>query len=468
MSVEHGLTALSPLDGRYRSKLAGLADAFSEQALIRQRLRVEVEWFIALAQHPGIADLPPLDDAQQDALRLVHEKLTPADAVGVKEIEARIGHDVKSVEYLLKERLDEMGLGAHREFVHFACTSEDINNIAYALMLQEGVQEHWTPAAHRLRDAVAALARDTRAVAMVSHTHGQTAVPTTFGKELAVFVARWDRQLDRIEGHEYRGKLNGATGTFSAHVAAYPEVDWVALSRAFVERFGLTWNPLTTQIEPHDHIAELFHALARFNTVLVDFAADMWAYVSMGYLRQRLVDGEVGSSTMPHKINPIHFENAEANASLSTALLQHLAVKLPVSRLQRDLTDSSTIRNNGTAVGHGLLALLSAADGFRRVAVDQVVVDADLDQAWEVLGEAVQTVLRKHGADDPYAAMKKATRGQQTTAESIRAAIAAVDLPDDDRRRLEALTPATYVGLADRLVDELGPDRGAAPEGAAG
>jgi adenylosuccinate lyase len=434
------LRAISPLDGRYERQVAELRDHVSEWALIRARVRVEVEWLLVLA--------PDLDAAP---LRALVDGFSGADADEVKAIEARTNHDVKAVEYFLRERVPERV----RELVHFGLTSEDVNNLAYALLLRGAVLDVWRPAASELVDGVTALAVATAGVPLLSRTHGQPATPTTFGKEMAVFVGRWRRQLDQLERQEFRGKLNGAVGTYGALVVARPEVDWEDVSRRFVESLGLVWAPLTTQIEPHDWIAELFHLLARFNAILVDFDRDVWAYVSRGLVRQRPVAGEVGSSTMPHKVNPIDFENSEANAGVGSALALHMASTLPVSRLQRDLSDSSLLRNSGAVVGHSLLAVRSALRGLGKISVDEAALAAELDGAWEVLAEAVQTVMRKRGGGDPYEQLKALTRGAGIDRERLREFVAAADLDAEDRERLLALTPAQYVGLAERLVEHL-------------
>jgi adenylosuccinate lyase len=437
--VSDPLAALSPLDGRYRAQVEALAGHLSEQALIRRRVQVEVEWLLVLAPD------------QPAELRRLHEGFSAADAEAVKAIERRTNHDVKAVEYWLRDRVDP----AVRELLHFGLTSEDVNNLAYALMLRDAVREVWRPAAGELCDAVAALARETRGVALLSRTHGQPATPTTFGKELAVFVLRWRRQLAQVDAQEFRGKLNGAVGTYGALAVARPDADWPDVSRRFVEGLGLTWSPVTTQIEPHDWIAELFHALARFNAILVDFDRDVWAYVSRGLVRQRVVAGEVGSSTMPHKVNPIDFENSEANAGVSTALATHMATTLAVSRLQRDLSDSSLLRNAGVVVGHALLAVRSALRGLGKIEVDAAAMRAELDDAWEVLAEAVQTVMRKRGGEDPYDQLKALTRGARIDREALRSFVAGLDVDPEDRERLLALTPADYTGLAEALVDRL-------------
>jgi adenylosuccinate lyase len=449
------LDAVSPLDGRYRDQIAPLAAYFSEEALIRQRVGVEVEWLIALAAEPAIPEVRPFTAEEVAALRGIVTGVDEAAAARVKEIERTTRHDVKAVEYFLKERLAGTALAPVAEFLHFACTSEDINNLAYGRMLQGGLREIWLPQAEKLVAAVAAQAEALRDVPMLAHTHGQPASPTTAGKELAVFVYRWRRQLRRIRDLEYLGKFNGAVGNFNAHTAAYPDAPWEAIARAFVEGLGLTYNPLTTQIEPHDYLAECCHALVRFNTITVDFDRDLWFYISLGYFKQRVVAGEVGSSTMPHKVNPINFENSEANMELSTALLTHLATRLPVSRLQRDLTDSSALRNLGVGIAHSYLALRSAQRGLGELSVDRAALERDLDANWEVLAEAVQTVMRKAGHPNPYEKLKELTRGARITAADMRAFVERLDLPSADRARLLTQTPATYTGLAAALVDHI-------------
>jgi adenylosuccinate lyase len=445
--------SLSPLDGRYAPQVETYANSFSEEALFRQRFAVEVEWFLALAAEPGIPELPPVaPDAVPTLKRWVAEFGT-ADVARIKDIERQINHDVKAVEYYLKERLAGIGFGSEAEFVHFGCTSEDINNLAHALMLRHGLEAAWLPDAGELIDAVWTMAASTAALPMPSHTHGQPASPTTLGKELAVFANRWDRQFKAVRGATLLGKFNGAVGTYAAHAVAFPDVDWIGLSRRFVESFGLAWNPLTTQIEPHDTLAEFFHAITRFNSILIDFCRDMWEYISRGYLQQRAVAGEVGSSTMPHKVNPIDFENAEANAGVSSALLEHLASKLAVSRMQRDLSDSSAIRNMGTAVAHSGLALRNARRGMSRVSPSPDVMAAELDEQWEVLAEPIQTVMRRYGLPEPYEQLKALTRGVRVTAEDVRAFICNLGLPPDAEKRLLELTPAGYTGLASDLVE---------------
>jgi adenylosuccinate lyase len=446
---------LSPLDGRYEGQIEELRGYFSEWALIKYRVHVEIEWLIAMGDRPEIHDVRPLTEDEKRLLRSWVEQFDDASAGRVKEIERTTRHDVKAVEYFIREMLHDTSVAPLEEFVHFCCTSEDINNLAYALMLKEGVARAWLPLATHMVGDVAALAEANRDVAMLTRTHGQTASPSTLGKELAVFVYRWRRQLEQIRRQDYLGKFSGAVGSFNAHHVAYPDAPWPEISRAFVEGLGLTWNPLTTQIEPHDYMAELFHAVIRFNTVTLDFDRDMWSYISLGYFRQKVVGGEVGSSTMPHKVNPIDFENSEANLGVSTALFEHLSTKLPVSRLQRDLTDSSALRNVGVAFGHAVVALHSARRGISRVAVDHEALERDLDDSWEVLGEAIQTVMRRVGHPGAYERMKELTRGTAVTQKGLERFIRSLGLPKDDEERLVALTPGTYTGRASELVDRI-------------
>jgi len=448
------LRSLSPLDGRYAAQTASLAPYFSEFALIRFRIQVEVEWLITLAARPEIDAVRPLTFAEMELLRKLVTRFDDEAAEVVKEIERTTNHDVKAVEYFIKRQLKGTSLEDVLEWVHFACTSEDINNLAHALMLQGGVGEVWLPRARGFVDKVSALAADWAPVPMLARTHGQTASPTTVGKELAVFVARWRRQLKQIEAQEYLGKLNGAVGNFNAHTSAFPDAPWPEIAREFVTSLGLTYNPLTTQIESHDYIAELFHALTRFNNIALDFARDIWSYVSLGYFKQRVVAGEVGSSTMPHKVNPIDFENAEANLGLANATLEHLAAKLAVSRLQRDLSDSSALRNLGVGVGHSLLALVALERGLGKLTLNEPALASDLDNAWEVLAEPIQTVMRKAGHANPYEQLKELTRGARMDAAKIQAFVTELDLPAEDKKRLLAMTPGSYVGLAAELARE--------------
>ncbi|KFN50874.1 adenylosuccinate lyase [Arenimonas composti] len=447
------LTALSPLDGRYAGKAAALRPVFSEAGLIRARIRVEVEWLLALAAEPGIVELSALSEGATSRLRGLVDDFSNADAARVKEIERTTNHDVKAVEYFIKERLrDDAELAPALEFVHFACTSEDINNLAYALMLREGMASVLAPATAGVVETLRAMAHDLAELPMLSRTHGQTASPTTLGKELANVVARLQRQVAIRDRIEFPGKINGAVGNYNAHVVAYPDVDWAAFAQRFVGSLGLDFNPYTTQIEPHDGIAELCDAQRRINTILVDLCRDVWGYISLGYFRQAVKAGEVGSSTMPHKVNPIDFENAEGNFGLANALLGHFAEKLPISRWQRDLTDSTVLRALGTAFGHTLIALDALQRGLGKLSANADRLAADLDAAWEVLAEPVQTVMRRHGLPNPYEQLKELTRGQGIDAEAMRAFIAGLDLPADAKARLAALSPGSYTGLAAKLA----------------
>ena len=449
------LLALSPLDGRYAAKVDALRPIFSEYGLVRARVRVEVEWLLALAAEPGIVELAPFPADAAARLRALADGFSADDAARVKAIERTTNHDVKAVEYFIKERLEgDAALAPALEFVHFACTSEDINNLAYGLMLAEARAAVLLPALDGIVASLRALAHAQAAQPMLSRTHGQTASPTTLGKEMANVVARLERQRAQLAAVELTGKVNGAVGNYNAHVAAYPEVDWPVFARRFVEGLGLVFNPYTTQIEPHDCIAELGDAARRANTILVDLCRDTWGYISLGYFQQKLREGEVGSSTMPHKVNPIDFENAEGNFGVANALFGHFSEKLPISRWQRDLTDSTVLRALGTAFGHTLVALDSLAKGLGKLTVAPDRLGADLDAAWEVLAEAVQTVMRRHGLPNPYEQLKALTRGQGITADSMRAFIDGLDLPAAERDRLLALTPAGYTGLAARLAGE--------------
>ena len=461
--------ALGPLDGRYRGAVAPLVDHLSEAALNRERVHVEVEWLIHLTAHHVVPGAPVLSPREQEYLRGVVASFGAAEIAELGAIEKKTVHDVKAVEYFLKDRLaaapsvlgDSTVLPAVGELVHFACTSEDINNLSYALIVRGAVEQVWLPAARALVADLTALAREHAGVPLLALTHGQPATPTTLGKEVAVLAHRLGRQLRRIERAEYLGKLNGATGTFGAHVVAVPGADWPEVSRTFVEQLGLTWNPLTTQIESHDWQAELYADVARFNRVLHNLSTDMWTYISNGVFIQIPVAGATGSSTMPHKVNPIRFENAEANLEISSALLDTLASTLITSRLQRDLTDSTTQRNIGIAFGHSLLAIDNVRRGLGGLSVDRAALERELDANWEVLGEPVQSAMRAAsvagvtGMENPYERLKELTRGRRLTAEDMRAFIAGLGLPDDVAARLTTLTPATYTGLAADLVGYL-------------
>ena len=458
--------ALGALDGRYRSAVAPLVDHLSEAALNRERVRVEVEWLIHLTSYAVVPGVRALTSAEQAALRGVVECFGPSDIAELAEIERVTVHDVKAVEYYLKKRLTaiapdptDAGLA---ELIHFACTSEDINNLAYALMVKGAVEQVWLPRATGLVEQLSEMARDLADVPLLAHTHGQPATPTTMGKELAVAAFRLRRQLARVSGTAYLGKFNGATGTYGAHLAAVPDHDWQATSRAFVEGLGLAWNPLTTQIESHDWQAEVYADMARFNRILHGLAVDMWTYISKGYFAQVRGQGTVGSSTMPHKVNPIRFENAEANLEVSTALLDVLGSTLVESRMQRDLTDSSMQRNIGTAFGHSLLAIDNVCRGLAGLDAVPAVMAADLEANWEVLAEPIQSAMRAlaargvPGMDQPYERLKELTRGRRIGADDLRAFIDGLGLPEDVRLRLQAMTPHNYVGIAPALVDHLG------------
>jgi adenylosuccinate lyase len=450
------LTALSPLDGRYAAKVGPLRPIFSEYGLMHRRVLVEVRWLIALADEKTIAEVAPLSAAARQALETLATGFSSQDAEAIKAIEATTNHDVKAVEYFIKQRIGETPeLAKAKEFVHFACTSEDINNLSYALMLRDARDDVLLPTLDKAIARLRNMSHTMSSMAMLSRTHGQTASPTTLGKELANVVERLNRQRAQIAHVELLGKINGAVGNYNAHVVAYPEVDWKGVSERFVQSLGLVWNEYTTQIEPHDCIAEMCDAMRRANTILIDLCRDVWGYISLGYFRQQLKAGEVGSSTMPHKVNPIDFENAEGNFGLANALLCHFAEKLPISRWQRDLTDSTVLRAIGTAFGHTQVALESLLRGLAKLTPDPARLAADLDANWEVLGEAVQTVMRRYGLPEPYEQLKMLTRGQGITRDSLQKFINGLDLPDDAKRRLLALTPATYLGLAVPLASEI-------------
>lgn len=446
------IRAISPLDGRYLEQTSALADYFSEWALMKFRVHVEVEWLIKLSQTENLKEVRPFSAEEVALLREVASSFNDESAERIKEIERTTKHDVKAVEYYIKEQLKNSSLGDVLEFVHFACTSEDINNLSHGLMTKGGIVDVWLPMAEKLVGAVAQLAEDTKDISMLARTHGQTASPTTVGKELAVFVYRWQRQLRQIRALEYLGKINGAVGNFNAHTSAYPNVAWEELAVSFVEGLGLTYNPLTTQIEPHDYLAEAYHALIRFNNITLDFDRDIWQYISLAYFKQRPVAGEVGSSTMPHKVNPINFENSEANMGISNAVLDHLANKLPISRMQRDLTDSSALRNMGVGIAHSYLALQSALRGLSQLSVNPQALEQDLNNSWEVLAEAVQTVMRKAGHENPYEKLKDLTRGADINVDTMRAFINDLDLEAEDKQRLLDMTPGSYIGIAADLV----------------
>jgi len=443
------LTAVSPIDGRYGAKTASLREVFSEYGLIKRRVLVEVRWLQQLAQMPAIAEVPALSPAAHALLDDIASGFSPIDARRIKDIEATTNHDVKAVEYFIKERFaGNAELEAIAEFVHFACTSEDINNLSHALMLRDGMEQILLPAMGKIIGSLTALATGHADVAMLSRTHGQTASPTTMGKELANVAARLRRQLQQLQAMEYLGKINGAVGNYNAHLSAYPDVDWQASAEAFVNSLGLTWNPYTTQIEPHDYMAELFDAVARFNTILIDLNRDIWGYISLGYFKQRTIAGEVGSSTMPHKVNPIDFENSEGNLGLANAVFQHLAAKLPISRWQRDLTDSTVLRNMGVGFGYSLIAYEASLKGIGKLQLNEARLAEDLDQSWEVLAEPIQTVMRRYGIEKPYEKLKELTRGQDMNRETLARFISDLPLPKEAQEQLLALTPAGYTGNA--------------------
>ncbi len=450
------LTALSPLDGRYAAKVDALRPIFSEYGLMHRRVVVEIAWLIALSDEAGIAELPPFAAAARASLQKIADGFSVADATRIKQIEATTNHDVKAVEYFIKERVgDDPALTQAKEFVHFACTSEDINNLSYAVMLRDAREHVLLPEADKTIARLRELAHAYADLPMLSRTHGQTASPTTLGKEMANVVARLERQRAQLAAIDIPGKINGAVGNFNAHLISYPEIDWRAFSRRFVESLGLQWQAYTTQIEPHDGVAELCDAQRRIDTILIDLARDVWGYISLGYFRQKLKAGEVGSSTMPHKVNPIDFENAEGNLGVANALFGHFSEKLPISRWQRDLTDSTTLRALGEAFGHALIGFASLERGLGKLEVNADRIAVDLDHAWEVLAEAIQTVMRRHGLPEPYEQLKALTRGKGIARETLQTFIASLALPDADKQRLLALTPDTYIGLAADLARDV-------------
>ncbi|MBU2675767.1 MAG: adenylosuccinate lyase [Gammaproteobacteria bacterium] len=450
------LRALSPTDGRYSEKVNELRDFFSEYGLIRYRVLVEVRWLQCLSDESDIAEVGPISSAMKDVLNDIVDDFSLDDAERVKKIESTTNHDVKAVEYFIREKLgDGPETQPLKDFLHFSCTSEDINNLSYALMLRFARSEVLVPQMRSLRHLLKGMAHEHADVAMLSRTHGQTASPTTLGKELANVVARLDRAQRQFAAVEILGKFNGAVGNYNAHVIAYPDADWVAISQRFIKSLGIHPNPYTTQIEPHDWTAEYSHALFRYNTILIDFARDIWGYISLGYFKQKVAKNEVGSSTMPHKVNPIDFENAEGNLGLSNALLSHFAEKLPISRWQRDLTDSTVQRNFGVATGYLVIALQSLQKGVGKLEVNRDAIDADVSEAWEILGEAVQTVMRRHGIPEPYEKLKALTRGQAVTKKVLREFIRTLDIPDSETERLLELTPETYIGLAAKQARDI-------------
>ncbi|WGZ89906.1 MAG: adenylosuccinate lyase [Candidatus Thiocaldithrix dubininis] len=443
------LTALSPTDGRYADKTKALRPWFSEYGLIYHRVLVEIRWLQRLAAHPQITEVPALSAQANEFLEAILKNFAQEDALRVKAIERTTNHDVKAVEYYLKEKIaGQAELEAISEFIHFACTSEDINNLSYALMLQGGMQQVILPELDKIIQAIRQLAHDYASIPMLSRTHGQPASPTTLGKEMANVAYRLQRQYSQIQAAQYLGKINGAVGNYNAHLSAYPELDWQGTAQQFVESLDLTWNPYTIQIEPHDYIAEIFDALVRFNTILIDFSRDVWGYISLGHFKQKVIAGEVGSSTMPHKVNPIDFENAEGNLGIANALMTHLAQKLPISRWQRDLTDSTVLRTLGVGLGHSLIAYQSALKGISKLQVNEASLAADLEANWEVLAEPIQTVMRRYGIEQPYEKLKALTRGQRITPERLREFVNDLAIPAEAKAQLLAMTPANYIGNA--------------------
>ena len=442
------LNAISPVDGRYGSKTIPLRKIFSEYGLIHARVLVEVRWLQQLSRHTGIPEVPAFSAATNAQLDAIAADFSTADAQAIKDIERTTNHDVKAVEYFLKNKFaGNAELEAVLEFVHFACTSEDINNLSHALMLKAG-RDVFVADAQTLIDGITKLAHDFASDSMLSRTHGQTASPTTVGKEMANVVARLRRQLHAAQSVELLGKINGAVGNYNAHFSAYPDIDWQTNAQEFVESIGLTFNPYTTQIEPHDYIAELFDAIARFNTILIDFNRDVWGYISLGYFKQKTIAGEVGSSTMPHKVNPIDFENSEGNLGIANAIFTHLAQKLPISRWQRDLTDSTVLRNMGVGFGYGMIAYASTLKGISKLEINRARIAQDLDNSWEVLAEPIQTIMRRYNVAEPYEKLKALTRGQAITKEVLAAFVETLDIPEHAKQTMRDLTPANYIGNA--------------------
>ena len=443
------LTAISPIDGRYGSKIASLRGIFSEFGLIRARVEVEIRWLQCLANHPGISEVPVFSAEADKLLNAIVDDFSEASAQRIKDIERTTNHDVKAVEYFLKEKIagnDE--LEAVSEFIHFACTSEDINNLSHGLMLKTGLDEVLLPTLEKIENAITQLAHQYADMPVLSRTHGQTASPSTMGKVMANVAARLRRQLKHIKNVEILGKINGAVGNYNAHLSAYPDIDWAANAQEFVTSLGLEWNPYTTQIEPHDYIADLYDAIARFNTILIDFDRDVWGYISLGYFKQKTVAGEIGSSTMPHKVNPIDFENSEGNLGIANAIMSHLAQKLPISRWQRDLTDSTVLRNLGVGLGHSVIAYEATLKGIGKLEINEQRLAEDLNSAWEVLAEPIQTVMRRYGIEKPYEKLKELTRGKAITQEALVAFVDTLEIPEQEKVRLKAMSPASYIGNA--------------------
>jgi len=452
--LTHQITAISPIDGRYASKTSDLRNVFSEYGLIYHRLLVEIRWLQALSKEPQITEVPSFTTEENQFLDQILKSFDPTEALRVKEIEKTTNHDVKAIEYYLKEELTKhKTLQKHTEFIHFACTSEDINNLSYALMLKSALALSISPTQTNLLSELKSLTKKYASTPMLSRTHGQPASPTTVGKEFAVFTNRLEKQLKQITSTELLGKCNGAVGNFNAHLSAYPNIDWPTLTKQFIEDLGLTYNSHTTQIEPHDFIAELLHAMIRFNTILIDFNRDVWGYISLNYFKQKPVEGEIGSSTMPHKVNPIDFENSEGNLGMANAVFEFLSQKLPTSRWQRDLVDSTLLRNLGVGFAHSLIAYQSAIKGINKLSINEKIILKDLQQNWEVLAEPIQTVMRRYGIEKPYEKLKELTRGKRIGAEEIQEFILGLDIPESAKKELLELTPDTYVGLADKLSE---------------
>ena len=452
------LTAINPIDGRYGDKTAELRPYFSEFGLIYYRVYVEIRWFQFLASQQKIKELPALGDEENNFLEKLIVDFDETEAAIVKSNEATTNHDVKAVEYYLKSKFVASGISSlekNIEFIHFACTSEDINNLSHALMLKDGRDGVLQPLMDELNQKLAEFARDYANLPMLSRTHGQTATPTTLGKEFANVVARLRRQVKQLGAVQIMGKINGAVGNLNAHQVTYPDLDWLAMSEQFVSSLGIIWNPYTTQIEPHDYMAEMFQAMSRFNTILIDFNRDIWSYISIGYFKQRKVEGETGSSTMPHKVNPIDFENSEGNLGIANAIFGHLSEKLPISRWQRDLTDSTVLRNMGTGLAYSLLSYKSTLKGLGKLEINPSALEEDLNRSWEILAEPIQTIMRRHGVEEPYEKLKELTRGQSLKQESIEQMLETLDIPESARALIRELTPMNYTGLASELVEKL-------------
>ena len=446
------LKNISPLDGRYSKSIETLSDYFSESALIKYRIKVEIEYLIHLSRQKEVKELDPISDKDIKRFQKIYNSFSIEDAKRVKAIEVATNHDVKAVEYFIREKLEKMNKKRLYPWIHFALTSEDVNNLSYSLMWQDGMRNVFLPEFHEVIKKLNTIAKQFSTTAMLSLTHGQSATPTTFGKELAVFVHRLNRQFEQIKKQQLQGKFGGATGTWAAHYTAYPKMDWLNFSKKFIRSLGLDPNLVTTQIEPHDSVVESYHSMIRVNNILIDLCRDIWSYVSRGVLKQKRVPGEVGSSTMPHKINPIQFENAEGNLGLANSILGHLSNKLPISRMQRDLTDSTTLRNQGVAMGYSYLACKNILKGLKRITVNKPGMKKELNSHWEVLAEAVQTVLRKSGSDNAYEQLKNMTQGETVTSESIIDFVKLLRIPEEDKKRLSELTPEEYIGIAPKLV----------------